>query len=333
MSTSLTPAVVPAKDSPVANDKNSPKRHRWALARAKNPALDTGQGGRRKSSRIEPFTALSYIGVTLFGLFALIPLWMIVAGSLTAESTLARSGYSFFPEPLSVDAYVAIFSGTAVFQGYAATLFITFVGTALSLCATASLSWVIARRMPRISRPLTIFAYLPMLFSGGLVPMYLLVTQVLQLQNSWFAVILPHMMAPFLVFIAVSFFRQLPEEILDSAKVDGAGELRVFFEIVLPLSKPILAVIGLFYAVAYWNEWFTAMLFISDPEKYPLQLMLQNLIANVTNAAMLPGSGSVAPIYQLRLALTVVTIGPILLAYPFAQRYFVKGLTLGATKG
>jgi putative aldouronate transport system permease protein len=332
VSTSTTPAVAQSNDSTAANGPKAPRQGR-SLAKTKKPALGTGQGGRRKRTRIEPFTAISYVGVTLFGLFALIPLWMIVAGSLTAESTLARSGYSFFPEPFSLDAYAAIFSGTAVFKGYAATLFITFVGTALSLCATASLSWVIARRMPRISRPLTIFAYLPMLFSGGLVPMYLLVTQVLQLQNNWFAVILPHMMAPFLVFVAVSFFRQLPEEILDSAKVDGAGELRVFFEIVLPLSKPILAVIGLFYAVSYWNEWFTAMLFISDPDKYPLQLMLQNLIANVTNATMLPGSGSTAPIYQLRLALTVVTIGPILLAYPFAQRYFVKGLTLGATKG
>jgi putative aldouronate transport system permease protein len=334
VSISLTPAVVPANDPTVADNPKSPRQQRHKiLSRAANPNAAAGPGGRRKPTRIEPFTAVSYVGVTLFGLFALIPLWMIIAGSLTAESTLARSGYSFFPEPFSWDAYAAIFSGTAVFKGYAATLFITFVGTALSLCATASLSWVIARRMPRISRPLTIFAYLPMLFSGGLVPMYLLVTQVLQLQNSWFAVILPHMMAPFLVFVAVSFFRQLPEEILDSAKVDGAGELRIFFEIVLPLSKPILAVIGLFYAVSYWNEWFTAMLFISDPDKYPLQLMLQNLIANVTNATMLPGSGSTAPIYQLRLALTVVTIGPILLAYPFAQRYFVKGLTLGATKG
>lgn len=282
----------------------------------------------------EPFTVASYIGVSLFGLFSLIPLWMIIAGSFTKESVLAQKGYSFFPSEFSLEAYQAIFGGTALLKGYAATLFITIVGTALSLCATAALSWVIARRMPRISRPLTVFAYLPMLFSGGLVPLYLLVTQVLNLQNSWFAVILPHMMAPFLVFVAVSFFRQLPEEILDSAKVDGAGELRIFFQIVLPLSKPILAVTGLFYAVAYWNEWFTALLFISDPEKYPLQLMLQNLIANVTSAAQLPSaSAAAAPIYQLRLALTVVTIGPILLAYPFAQRYFVKGLTLGATKG
>jgi putative aldouronate transport system permease protein len=284
--------------------------------------------------KVELFTVVSYVGVSLFGLFCLIPLWMIVAGSFTDETVLSLQGYSFFPAPFSVNAYADIVAGDSLAKAYLASIFITVVGAGIALAATAGLAWVIARRMPRLSRPLTIYAYLPMLFSGGLVPLYLLVTQYLQLRDSWFAIILPHAVMPFLVFVAVSFFRALPEEILDSARVDGAGELRIFFRIVLPLSKPILAVLGLFYAVHYWNEWFTAMLFLSDPEKYPLQLLLQNLIANVANAAQLPGpSGEVAPVYQLRLALTVLTIGPILLAYPFAQRYFVKGLTLGATKG
>jgi putative aldouronate transport system permease protein len=147
--------------------------------------------------------------------------------------------------------------------------------------------------------------------------------------------ILPLMLAPFLIFVTVSFFRQMPEEILDAARIDGAGELRIFFQIVLPLSKPILAVLALFYAVTYWNEWFTGLLFLSDPDKFPLQLILQNLISNVTNAASLPSSAgdAAAPVYQLRFAMTVLTVGPILLAYPFAQRFFVKGITLGATKG
>ncbi|MGN6761923.1 MAG: carbohydrate ABC transporter permease [Leifsonia sp.] len=291
---------------------------------------------RRRPARLEPFTLFSYVCVTLFGLFCLIPLWMIIAGSFTDESSLARTGYSLWPAPFSTAEYQMLFSGGALVTSYGASLFITIVGTALSLSCTASLAWVIARRLPRISRPLTIFAYIPMLFTGGLVPLYLLVTQVLSLNNNWFAVILPVMLAPFLIFVAVSFFRQLPEEILDSARIDGAGELRIFFQIVIPLSKPILAVLGLFYAVTYWNEWFMALLFISDPSLYPLQLTLQNLIANVTNAASLPGatvSQAAAPIYQLRFAMTVLTIAPILLAYPFAQRFFVKGLTLGASKG
>jgi putative aldouronate transport system permease protein len=284
--------------------------------------------------RVEPFTVVSVIGVSAFAIVCLIPFWMILAGSFTSESKLSVSGYSFFPKPFSLDAYETIFTGPAVLSAYRTSAFITIVGTALSLAATSGIAWVIARRLPYISKPLAIFTYIPMLFTGGLVPLYLLVTQYLKLQNSLFSVILPLVVAPFLVFIQVSFFRQLPEEIMESARVDGASELRIFFQIGLPLSKPILAVIGLFYAVTYWNEWFHALLFISEPGKYPLQLLLQNLISSVTNAATLPQStAQAAPVYQIRLALTAVTIGPILLAYPFAQRYFVKGLTLGATKG
>jgi len=299
------------------------------------PAQRPAKARRPVSRRVEPFTVVSYVGVSFFALLCLIPFWMIIIGSFTAESKLALSGYSFWPSPFSLQAYQLLFTGTALLDGYIATLFITIVGTALSLTTTAALSWVIARRMPGVSRPLTVFAYLPMLFTGGLVPLYLLITEVLHLENSWFSVILPNMMAPFLVFVAVTFFRQLPGEILESARLDGAGEARIFFRIVLPLSKPILAVLALFYAVTYWNEWFTALLFLSNPTKFPLQLILQNLIANVMNAAQIPSSAAqaAAPVYQLRLAMTVVTIAPILLAYPFAQRFFVKGLTLGATKG
>lgn len=295
-------------------------------------ATATATATRSRKRKIEPFTIISTICVAVFALLSIIPLWMILAGSFTAESKLALHGYSMFPSPFSLEAYQQIFAGKALGKAYAASLFITIVGTLLSTMFSAGLAWVIARKMPYISRTLMIFAYVPMVFTAGLVPMYLLVTQYLKLQNSWWAVILPHMMAPFLVFIAVSFFQQLPGEILESARIDGASELRIFFSIVLPLSKPILAVIALFYAVTYWNEWFYSILFLTQPDKFPLQLVLQNLIANVTNASQISESG-VPAIYQLRLALTVVTIGPILLAYPFAQRYFVKGLTLGATKG
>jgi len=284
--------------------------------------------------RPEAFTVFSVIGVTAFMIVCLVPFWMIVSGSFTDEQTLATTGYSVVPRPFSTAAYDLIFTGSTLLSAYAASVFITLVGTALALACTSGLSWVIARRLPYISRPLSVFAYIPMLFSGGLVPLYLLVTQYLKLQNSYFAVILPLLVAPFLVFIQVSAFRQLPEEILDSARVDGAGEMQIFFRIGLPLSKPILAVVGLFYAVHYWNEWFTALLFMSDIHKYPLPLLLQNLISNVSFSQMLPTAAEQStPVYQLRLALTVVTIGPILLAYPFAQRYFVKGITLGATKG
>lgn len=286
----------------------------------------------RKRQRPEPFTVISYVGVIAFALICVVPFWMIIAGSLTAESSLSQRGYSFWPDPFSLDAYTTIFAGSRVWLSYGATLFITVVGTVIAVVATSGIAWVIARGLPWMSRPLAVFAYIPMLFTGGLVPMYILITQVLQLRDSWFAVILPLVIAPFLVFVQVSFFRATPQEILDAARIDGAGELRIFFQVVLPLSKPVIAVIALFYAVTFWNEWFHALLFISEPAKYPLQLVLQNLITSVANAADL-GTTTAAPVYQMRLAMTVITIGPILLAYPFAQRYFVKGLTLGATKG
>ncbi|GIF26741.1 putative aldouronate transport system permease protein [Actinoplanes tereljensis] len=288
---------------------------------------------RRRRAPLEPFTVVSIIGVSLFMLISIAPLWLILSGSFTAESKLSETGYSLFPHPFSLDAYRTILAGPTVVDAYIASGFITIVGTALALACTSGLAWVIARRLPMISRPLAVLTYLPMLFTGGLVPLYLLVTQYLHLANSWFAVILPLLVAPFLVFIQVGAFRQLPESVLESARIDGASELRIFWRIGLPLSKPILAVVGLFYAVNFWNEWFTALLFISDIDKFPLPLLLQNLIANVSASTMLPTSGQAVPVYQLRLALTVVTIGPILLAYPFAQRYFVKGITLGATKG
>lgn len=282
--------------------------------------------------RPEIFTVVSYVAVTLFAFACIAPFWMIIAGSLTAETKLSQTGYSLWPDPLSFDAYAYLFSGSRIWLSYGATLFITVVGTVLAVAATSGISWVIARGLPRVSAGLSIFAYIPMLFSGGLVPFYILVTQVLQLRNSLFAVILPLVVAPFLVFVQVSFFRGLPQEILDSARIDGAGEMRIFFQIVLPLSKPVIAVIALFYAVTYWNDWFMALMFISDTSLYPLQLVLQNLISSVSNAGNLVQVTS-APIYQIRMAMTVVTVAPILLAYPFAQRYFVKGLTLGATKG
>ncbi|MEU4243909.1 carbohydrate ABC transporter permease [Actinoplanes sp. NPDC026619] len=288
---------------------------------------------RRRRAPLEPFTVVSIVGVSLFMLASIAPLWLILSGSFTAESKLSETGYSLFPHPFSLEAYRTILAGPTVVDAYIASGFITIVGTALALACTSGLAWVIARRLPLISRPLAVMTYLPMLFTGGLVPLYLLVTQYLHLGNSWFAVILPLLIAPFLVFIEVGAFRQLPESILESARIDGASELRIFWRIGLPLSKPILAVVGLFYAVTFWNEWFTALLFISDIDKFPLPLLLQNLIANVSASTMLPTSGQAVPVYQLRLALTVVTIGPILLAYPFAQRYFVKGITLGATKG
>ncbi|ROR73443.1 carbohydrate ABC transporter permease [Bogoriella caseilytica] len=297
------------------------------------------QRRRRPERRVrgmwrEPFVAVSTLTVTIYALACVVPLWIIFSSSLTAERTLVRTGFSLWPTDFSLEAYQVLFSGSeTLVNAYFSTLFITVVGTAGAVMATLGMAWVISRRTV-MARRLMVVVYIPMVFSGGLVPLYILVTQVLQLRNTYWAVILPLLVSPFLVFVAMAFFRSIPESVLESARIDGANELRTFFAIVLPIAKPIVAVIALFYAVAYWNEWFFPLLFISDQELRPLQLLLQNMIGNLNAAqALQPTSGVQAPVYQLRMALTVVTIGPIILAYPFVQRFFVTGLTLGATKG
>ena len=274
--------------------------------------------------------------VFVYAIACIVPFWVVLSSSLTAERTLVKTGFTLWPTDFSLTAYAALFSGSAaITSAYFSSLFITIVGTVLAVISTVGLGWVISRRNSRIGRVLAVYTYLPMLFSGGLVPFYILVTQVLQLRDTYWAVILPLLVSPFLVFISVAFFREVPESLVESAKLDGANELRVFFSIVLPLSKPILAVIALFYAVTYWNEWFMPLLFISDPSLTPLQLLLQNMIGNLNAAQALQpaGGATTVPIYQLRMALTVITMAPILLLYPFAQKYFLSGLTLGATKG
>lgn len=289
---------------------------------------------KRTRRRIDGFELLAIVIVGGFGVLCLLPFLLVVSSSLTSERALIENGYTFVPGEWSLEAYQTLLSGPTILQSYGASIFITVVGTALALLATTGLAYVIAVTRPRLSRPLSLFTYIPMLFSGGLVPLYILVTQYLELADTYWSVILPLMVSPFLVFISVSYFRQIPADMLDAARIDGASELKIFTRIVLPVAKPILATVGLFYALTYWNEWFMPLLFISDSEKFPLQLLLQNLIANVNAAQAIDvNASSGVPIYQLRMALTVVTIGPILLAYPFVQRYFVKGLTLGATKG
>lgn len=298
-------------------------------------ATESATGGRVGKRRgRDPFEMFAVVAVGVFSLVCLAPFWLVVASSITPEAELVTNGYRFWPASVSFESYRTILTGSTVGRAYVASLFITVIGTVMAVLITAGLAYAISTRTPRVSRALGIMTYIPMLFSGGLVPFYILVTQVLQLQNSWWSVILPLLVTPFFVFIMVTFFQSLPQDVLDSARIDGASEMRILFQIVMPMAKPILATIALFYALNYWNEWFTALLFISDQTKFPLQLMLQNLIANVDAAQAIQISSTAAvPIFQMRSALVVITIGPVILAYPFIQRYFINGLTLGATKG
>ncbi|OME45436.1 hypothetical protein BSK59_32325 [Paenibacillus odorifer] len=283
------------------------------------------------------FTAMAYIILILFTIFCVFPFLLMIIGSFTKESELIVNGYTLFPKHFSTAAYKALLHSDALAQGYKITILITVIGTLSALCISAMLAYSLSNKRNVLQTPLLLFCYLPMLFSGGIIPFYIVVSQWLHLQNSIGALILPLLCQPFLVFLLVSFFRTVPDELEEAARIDGANEMRVFFQIILPISKPILASVGLFYALYYWNDWFMGLMFIDNEKLFPLQLILRRMVSNMEAAKnLIPAAAAIsteAPTYGVRMATTVLTIGPIILLYPMLQKYFVKGLTVGAVKG
>lgn len=282
------------------------------------------------------FNLFSYLFVGLFVVFCFVPFWLMVAGSITAEKELLLSGYSLIPKTYAMDAYRLLFKSSVLLKGYGVTTFITVVGTIAGVVISSLLAYSIANQRNRLRNIFSFFIYFTMLFSGGLVPFYILISNWLNLSNTLWAVIVPALLQPFLVFLLVNYFRTLPLDLEESARMDGANELKVFASIMIPISKPILATVALFYALIYWNEWFYGLLFIGNDDLFPLQLMLRRMISNMQAAKNLIPAGVITvnvPSFGIRMAMTVITIGPIVLLYPFLQRYFVKGLTIGAIKG
>jgi len=273
----------------------------------------------------------------VFALFCLFPFLLMISGSLTDETILINEGYSLWPKGFNLDAYEILLKSGKLLDSYGITIFITTAGTLLGLVISSSLAYSISNRRNRLRNVISFYVYFTMLFNGGMVPFYILIANWLHLSNTIAALILPLAVQPFLVFLLVSFFRTVPDELEDAGRIDGASELRIFAQIIIPISKPILATVGLFFALIYWNDWFMSILFISDDSKYPLQMILRRMVSNIEAAKNLVPSGAgialQAPTYQIRMATTLVTIGPIILLYPFLQRYFVKGLTIGSVKG
>ncbi|MBD2848435.1 carbohydrate ABC transporter permease [Paenibacillus sp. IB182496] len=269
------------------------------------------------------------------------PFVLIVSVSLTDEQALTQFGYAFIPSKFSALAYEYLLQSPAVIlRAYANTAFIAVVGTLLSLLLTSIVGYAISRRDYRLRAPLTIYVFIPMMFSGGLVPFYILMTQYLHLKNSLWAIILPGLLSPFYVLIMKGFMGKIPYEIIESAKMDGASEVRIFFRIILPLSTAALATLGLFTAFNYWNEWFNALLFIDDDRRVPLQLLLVRIMNTLdflrNNSAYIQNLGidmSQFPNESVRMALVVLVAGPMMFVFPFFQRYFVQGMTVGSLKG
>ncbi|MGG3509014.1 carbohydrate ABC transporter permease [Paenibacillus lautus] len=273
-------------------------------------------------------------------LACILPLLLVVAISFTDEKSLMLDGYRFLPKEFSTAAYQYVFSGAgSILDAYAVTIFVTVVGTLLHLLITSMLAYSLTRPEVTHRKALSLFVYLPVLFNGGLVPQYILLTQILHLKDTIWVLIIVYLVSAINVLIMKNFFRTIPESLIESARIDGSSEIRTFFRIALPLSKPSLATIGLFVAIAYWNDWMTASLYIESPKLRPLQYLLQSLMNNIgylqSNAqasksmeasiGMLPSEGA-------RMATCVLAIGPIILLYPLLQKYFEKGLTIGAVK-
>lgn len=280
----------------------------------------------------------AYLVMILFAVACLYPFLLVLMSSFTEEVSLLSHGYSLFPHRFSLAAYQAIFSDATVPRAYLVTVFITVVGTTLSLLLTASVAYALSGKKLYYRNYLNFYFYFTMLFGGGLVPTYILITNYLHMTNSIWVYIIPALLSPWNMFLLRNFFNDIPEELFESARIEGAGELTILFRIVLPISLPALATIGLFYALGYWGTWQPAMLYIDNPNFYPLQYIIMEIIRNLDVAQSIATNGgntinSVAPSETVRLATAMVTVGPIILLYPFLQRYFVSGLRIGAVKG
>lgn len=276
----------------------------------------------------------------LLGLFCVVPILYVFSASLSDEISLAKEGYSLLPRGFSIEAYKYILeSPKAILNSYAVTIFVTVVGTVVSLLCTSMLAYVIARKDFKSGRVLSFMVFFSMLFNGGLVPTYIMMTRYYGLKDSIFALIIPYIIIPWHVFLMKGFLSDIPTSLIEAAKIDGAGEIKTFFKIILPISKPALATVGLFIAFTYWNDWYQSMLYIDDPSLNSLQYYLYRIMNNIQYLSSSMMSGNISmdmsalPSETARMALCILAAGPMLVIFPFFQKYFVKGLTVGAVKG
>lgn len=290
--------------------------------------------------------ALNIIAYTFCGVVALlclVPFIMIVSGSFSSEEAILQNGFSLFPQDFSLEAYKTVFRDPiVVFKAYGTTIGLTLVGTVLGLLIQTMTAYVLARRDFEWRNAFSFFFYFTTLFSGGLVPYYILITNTLGLRDNYLAMLLPLLFSVYNLLIMKSYILAVPSSLIDAAKIDGCGEFRTLFQVVFPLIKPALATVGLFIALAYWNDWYNAMLYIKSEEKYPLQYFLYQQVNNIEAYKKLIANNAVSsavvssmsmPTQTLKMALTIVVTGPIVLAYPLVQKYFVQGITIGAVKG
>lgn len=304
----------------------------------------TTAGVLRSRNRVDraslPWRLVFGVVLVLFGVFCLIPFIMVISVSLTPQSVIDEMGYQFIPQQFSLDAYRYLFRfPEMLIKAYGVSIFITVVGTLLNLLLTALLAYPLSRMEFRHRGKVAVFLFFTMIFSGGMVPYYILVRQYLHMQDTLWVLIIPQLVVPGNVFLLRVFMQDIPGDIYESAWLDGASEYRTFFSIVLPLMKPGLATVGLFSVLMYWNEVITGKLFIENPDLLPLQNILEQftqyiryIMQNGGASGGLPVGADSIPSDPILFAMCLVAAGPMMLVFLFFQKYFVAGLTMGSVK-
>lgn len=296
-----------------------------------------------KFNRIKGSTNVVFnIILALLAIVCVIPFIFVIIISFTDEQSLLVNGYRFIPKQLSLDAYRYIAgSGSNILSSYKTTIIVTILGTVIGLLLTGTYAYALSRKTYAYRGFFTKVVAIPMLFSGGMVANYLVISRLLMLKNTIWVLILPLALNSFNIIVLRTFFNtSIPDAVVESAKIDGASEWRLFFQIVIPMALPGIATIGLFLTLSYWNDWFNAMMYIDDNSIVPLQYLLIRIETNlefiINNAASMGVSGieiaQSMPKETIKMAIVVISTLPIACAYPFFQRYFVNGLTIGAVK-
>ncbi|MBO4506329.1 MAG: carbohydrate ABC transporter permease [Lachnospiraceae bacterium] len=281
---------------------------------------------------------IGYFVTSLYSLACIFPFLVILGSSFSSESYLNLHGVQLIPGEFSTEAYHAVMKSGLIWRSYIVTILITVTGTLIGLSLIAMTGYALQRKDFPFRNGISFYIYFTSLFSAGLAPYYLIMTQVYKLKDSYLAILLPLLMSPWLVILMKNFVKSIPHEITESGKIDGAGDMKIFTALILPMLKPALATIGLFLALGYWNEWYQSSLFLSSRvDVKPLQYMLYETV-NKTDALKNTVAGQYVvitdiPSNTVKMATAMLATGPIVLLYPFVQKYFISGITVGAVKG
>ncbi|MGI2293655.1 carbohydrate ABC transporter permease [Paenibacillus sp. GXUN7292] len=282
-------------------------------------------------------TVILYTIMSLCAIVCLIPFVLVLSASLTDQVALAKDGYQLIPEVWSLKAYeVIILNPAQLLRSYGVSITVTVLGTTLSIIFSTLLAYPLSRPDFAYRNPLSFYIFFTMLFNGGLVPFYILLSQYLSVKDTILALILPGMISPFFIILIRTFFQTIPYSLIELGMLEGASEIKIYFRIIVPLSAPILATISLFTSLGYWNDWFNSLLFINKTQLYPLQYMLMVMMQNIEFMLKNAGRGLNAadiPMEPVRMAMAIIAIGPMAFVYLYFQKYFVKGIIIGAVKG